>query len=337
MTGNPWCLSDIFPEPLVKLVVNNQEHTFMVDTGARYSTINKPLPVSKNTVPVIGFSGVKEEWPLSKPVPCEWNGLTFQHEFLLSSRCPINLLARDILCTLNVSLLLTPDSVDIRFPNGKVCRCATPKNALWQLTQTLSGVPEEGMSDAEIWWGLVNNPEKTELFETKTAWSKWFDIMHAYREPEDPMHCTFNYTLDGNDDYDELWKGLVKHCEETEDFPVVETGYIYVATEGVAAEITLPEELQTIYALGETATPHITLKVAREGDAKNLGPMVKRGKESLDWTPTQCGKLQYSPKLDMYRIIQDSSVSLRPEKCFLPRSHGRENTDHPDTEKMLAD
>ena len=96
----------------MKVMVNNREHTFMIDTGARYSTVNKPLPASKNIVLVTGFSGMKEEWPLSEKVPCEWNGLTFKHNFLLSPNCPVNLLARDILCSLNVSLSLTPNSVD---------------------------------------------------------------------------------------------------------------------------------------------------------------------------------------------------------------------------------
>ena len=322
----------------MKVSIDRKEYLCMIDTGARYSTLNSPLPKSTSTVPVIGFSGVQEEWPLSEPVPCEWNGLTFRHEFLLSPSCPVNLIARDILCELNLSLLLTPDFVDVKFPDGKTYRCATPKKAMGQLTQlvTEGHVDDKSLPDAEIWWGLVTNPGETPLHETNIAWSKWFDIMHAYREPDDPMHCTFNYTLEGDDDYETLWSGLKKHCDETNDRPIVETGHIYVAKEGVAAEVQLSEELEMIYALGATAAPHITLKVAQEGDARNLGPMVKRAREATDWIPTQCSKLHYSPKFDVYRIEQHSSITLNPEKCFLPRSHGRENTDHPQTEAMLA-
>lgn len=51
----------------------------MLDTGARYSTLNTPLPPSRNTLPVIGFSGNTEEWPLSTPVQYQWRTLTFEH------------------------------------------------------------------------------------------------------------------------------------------------------------------------------------------------------------------------------------------------------------------
>ena len=322
---------------MINININNKEYQCLIDTGARYSTLNSPLPTSLGTVPVVGFSGKTEEWPLSEPVLCEWNGLKFYHEFLLAPRCPVNLVARDILCSLNVSLLLAPDYVDIKFPDGRIYRCATPKNALYQLTQTVvEGQAVEDPPDAEIWWGLVTDSENTLLSDTAVKWSRWFDVMHTYRDPVDPMHCTFNYSLEGNDDYDVLWSGLEKHCQETDDCPVVRTGHIYVAKEGVAAEVVLPEELEVLYNLHDTAAPHITLKVAMEGDARNLGPMVKRCREARDWVPTQSSALHYSHSLGVYRIVQTSDVSLLPEKRCLPRSHGRENADHPDTDAMLA-
>uniref|UniRef100_A0A3Q3IL89 ribonuclease H n=1 Tax=Monopterus albus TaxID=43700 RepID=A0A3Q3IL89_MONAL len=64
-------------------------------------------PHSKRTTSVIGFSSLKEEWPFSEAVPCRWNNLSFHHLFLLSPSCPVNLLARDILCSLNVTMMMS--------------------------------------------------------------------------------------------------------------------------------------------------------------------------------------------------------------------------------------
>lgn len=56
------------------------------------------------------------------------------------------------MCSQNISLLITPDYVEIHFPDGSVQRCATPKHAIRQLVQTnvdtSASTVEQG---AEIW------------------------------------------------------------------------------------------------------------------------------------------------------------------------------------------
>ena len=180
----------------------------MIDTGARYSTLNSPLPLSKNTVPVVGFSGNTEEWPLSDPVPCKWNTLTFEHSFLLSPSCPVNLLARDIMCAQNVSLLMTPDYVDVTFPDGSVYRCATPRRAMRQMLQTVDLSDPVGTQKAEIWWGLISDFSSTPLHDIFSLWLPWISVLRLYTDPVDPPHCTFNYDLCGDENYDALWNGL---------------------------------------------------------------------------------------------------------------------------------
>lgn len=71
--GDSLCSADLFLEPLVKLTANGRDYMRIIDTGARYSTINTLLPPSRNTVHVGVFPGNTEERPLSKPVPCVWN------------------------------------------------------------------------------------------------------------------------------------------------------------------------------------------------------------------------------------------------------------------------
>ena len=166
-------------------------------------------------------------------------------------------------------------------------------------------------------------------------WPPWISVLHLYADPVDPPHCTFNYELFGDGNYDALWEGFVNHCSETEEYPIVEIRDIYVGPEGVAAAVLLPDSLEPLYALTHTSAPHITLKVANEGEAKNLGPMVKRCLAACDWTPTQNNHLRFSPSTQTYMIAHSSHTILHPEKCFLSRTHGRENTDHPDTQALL--
>lgn len=295
----------------------------MIDTGARYSTINTPLPPSTNTVPVVGFSGNTEEWPLSKPVPCIWNSLTFDHPFLLSQSRHVNLLARDILCSQNISLLMTPDYVEIHFPDGSVQRCATPKRAITQMVQTnvdtSASAVEQG---AEIWWGLIPHFVSTPLYDTFSLWLPWISVLHLYTDPVNPPHCTFHYHLDGDENYDMLWHGFVRQCQETGEHPVVDVCNIYVGPEGVAAAISLPDGLQVMYTLSDTAAPHVTLKVANGGEAKALGPMIKRCLAATDWIPTQHTHLLYSPSTQTYMIAHSSHTLLHPEKRFLPHTYG---------------
>uniref|UniRef100_A0A3Q3J1E2 Ig-like domain-containing protein n=1 Tax=Monopterus albus TaxID=43700 RepID=A0A3Q3J1E2_MONAL len=51
----------MFLEPLVRVTINGLEHLCLIDSGARYSTLNAPLSRSRRTTSVIGFSGMKED------------------------------------------------------------------------------------------------------------------------------------------------------------------------------------------------------------------------------------------------------------------------------------
>ena len=308
----------------------------MIDTGARYSTLNTPLPLSQNTVPVVGFSGNTEEWPLSKPVSCLWNSLAFEHSFLLSPSCPVNLLARDIMCSQNISVLMTPEYVDITFQDGSAQRCATPKQAIRQLVQTTAGSPDSGSEGgAEIWWGLIPDFLSTPLHATFSSWLPWISVIRLHTNPVDPPHCTYYYELYGDENYDALWNGFVQQYLETGEEPCVEIRDIYVGPEGVAAAVSLPASMEILYALSDTSPPYITLQVTNGGEAKNLGPMVKRCLMAGDWSPTQNKNLRYSPSTQTYMITHVSHTTLHPEKRHLSRTHGRENTDHPHTQALL--
>nr|XP_023649555.1 uncharacterized protein LOC111834465 [Paramormyrops kingsleyae] len=94
-------------DPMLYLVVMDKELPFLVDTGATYSTLNmvpKDSQVSTSTVTVVGFSGVEQKLPESKPV---------------------NLLGRDVLVKLGASILCSADGLVVTLPKGTQLRDST--------------------------------------------------------------------------------------------------------------------------------------------------------------------------------------------------------------------
>lgn len=227
---------------------------------------------------------------------------------------------------------MTKGCITVTFPDGTQQRCATPHSYGHQLLQA----EVQQTLNAEVWWGRVEDYDRTVLHETVRRWGPWFKVLHPTEPPADPPHCTMNYSLSPDENYDTLWSGL-EFESEVHGHPAVKVREIYVGKQGVAAAVELTSELQVLYALQETSAPHITLLIQSGGEAKNMGPMVKAGVDATDWVPTQNVNLHYSQANDMYRIAHTSEVKLIPEKHLLSRTHGRENTDHENTQLMLVD
>lgn len=117
---------------------------------------------------------------------------------------------------------MAPDYVDITFPDGSVQRCATPKLAIRQMVQA-AGTPSDPADEqgAEIWWGLIPDFSSTPPHNTFTSWLPWIPVLHLYTDPLDPPHCTFNYELYDDENYDALWDGFVQQYLETGEYPLL--------------------------------------------------------------------------------------------------------------------
>lgn len=105
--------------PQYVLTIQGFQICFLVDSGATHSIIKKGafpyragVCLSGNYVNSIGASGriVKERFTV--PLRCTDSTKTFKHAFLLSDCCPVNLLGRDLMCRLSVSLVSTPEGVE---------------------------------------------------------------------------------------------------------------------------------------------------------------------------------------------------------------------------------
>lgn len=103
------------------MTVQGRGHSFLVDSGARYSTISwnvLPELISSDTVELVGFSGRQERLPLSVPLLTCLAGQTVLHPFVISPHCPINLLGRDLLVRTGAAILCGDQGLVVQFPNG---------------------------------------------------------------------------------------------------------------------------------------------------------------------------------------------------------------------------
>lgn len=80
--------------------------TFLVNTGATYSTLINPVNqdlISQKTVEVMGFTEECERLSLTELIPVSVDGQQLKHHFLLSDRAHTNLWGRDLLIKLDES------------------------------------------------------------------------------------------------------------------------------------------------------------------------------------------------------------------------------------------
>ncbi|KAK0139607.1 Gag-Pol polyprotein [Merluccius polli] len=99
-------------------------------------------------------------------------------------------------------------------------------------------------------------------------------------------------------------------------------GHLYIGPQGVATHIHLDDRTRQWYSLTETSVPHLTLAVARNHEAKDLGPMMKIAMAVTDWTPTTNVRVHTSPSTKIYRIstgTQSLRALTRAEKVDMSR------------------
>ncbi|XP_060777496.1 uncharacterized protein LOC132886624 isoform X2 [Neoarius graeffei] len=105
--------------PCMPLTVCGHVLAFLVDSGAGHSVIQHGVlpvdpPLSSNSIQTMGISGRPVTETFSVNLPCKSEGgIVTSHSFLISHTCPVNLLARDLMCKLEVNLTSTPDGLTI--------------------------------------------------------------------------------------------------------------------------------------------------------------------------------------------------------------------------------
>uniref|UniRef100_A0A669B648 ribonuclease H n=1 Tax=Oreochromis niloticus TaxID=8128 RepID=A0A669B648_ORENI len=312
-------------EPMLSMSVEGTELSFLVDTGATYSTL-KATPdrtsLSCHTVDVVGFSGVPMTLPLTDPALTKLGKQTLKHQYVVSPQVPVNLMGRDLLVKLGATIMCSADGLTVALPGGKEFPC------LGSLSKTQYLVQDSEQPKADIYWGRLVDEDILRQF---VLWKPWIMSLAVYSSPRDPFHVTLFYDREDDDTYREHFQSELEgqtwkvHCKN-----------IYIGPEDVAAAVKLTDEQLPWYNVGEDSAPHITLAVHDGHEARDLGPMVKRALDNAWWQSTQIPNVSYAQKCKIYRIncVCDDTVVLEHKE--ISRTHGRERTDHPDAVAELS-
>ena len=198
-------------EPTYSLDISGKKLSFLIDTGATYSTIAaKELPgveKSNTEVQVVGLGGSIQTLKTTTQLPVRCGPLQEKHAFLLTTTTPVNLLGRDLLCKLGCKIACTKKGVFVDIPRDKaqsvmmILMTPHPVVYWWRL-------PRQPISDALICLNAI-------LAESKEM-QMWLDnaqvMTHTYYHPP---HCTIYYAANGNDV--EFAEKIAPHLETCND------------------------------------------------------------------------------------------------------------------------
>lgn len=321
-------------DPCVPVMVDGQQLSMMIDTGARYSSLRElppHLPVSDCSVTLVGFSGLPESLPLTDPTAVKVGEQTLTHAFIYSPKCPVNLFGRDMLIKCGASIFCGPRGLRIAFPDGTEMDCVQPPGKAFVMLSTAPVAEHDEYAD--IYWAALNpeSPSTNGVCALFQLWSAWLTSLHPFNPPIDPLHCTLYYDRTHDLVYQDAFSTKIERHEWN-----LQSDFLFVTPTGIASHVCLAPEQSEWYEMTATAEPHITLAIGAHHQAKDLGPMVKQCVEAVDWVPTANPDLEYSASLSAYRIpacVHNSSVL---EHHQISRDHGREKMDHPGAEAMFA-
>lgn len=276
----------------------------------------------------MGFLGKPQTLPFTNPLSTNIAGQTLFHSFIHSPGTPVNLLGRDLLVATNATILCGPDGLTVTFPNGQSMNCSqsTSMYGQWLVNP---GPQDPG---ADIYWAKLEPETATcqkgalSLFQ---MWKPWICSLQPYHPPIDPLHCTLYYDREQDEVYKEEFRQI-----EGDEWTVIST-HIYIGEAGVAAVCELNDKQQEWYKMSETAVPHISLALGPEKEARELGPMTKYLHNLPDWQDSGIPDVQFSPSSEAYRIFIQMKDMAILEHETLTRDHGREYSDHEDTERVL--
>ncbi|KAL3992502.1 immunoglobulin superfamily member 9B [Sarotherodon galilaeus] len=307
---------------MLSMTVEGTELSFLVDTGATYSTLRDTpdcATLSSSTVSVVGFSGIPMTLPLTDPALTQLGKQTLKHQYVVSPQVPVNLMGRGLLVKLGATIMCSADGLTVTLPGGKEFPC------LGSPSKTQYLVKDSEQSTADIYWGRL---VEEGILRTYQQWRPWIMSLAIYSESRDPYHVTLFYDKEEDDTYREQFESDLEG--ETWN---VKTHNIYIGPEGVAAAVKLTDEQLPWYNVGEDSAPHITLAVHVGHEARDLGPMVKRALDNSWWQApsvaactaaslvvlnrlAECGFKVSKEKLQLVRPEVTADSSFRTTQAF---------------------
>lgn len=271
-------LNALTEKPYVTLKIGAKNVNFLCDTGACKTILKTDVPglkPSRNSIWVKSADGETNKQSISKPTTVEdpKTGVIIITSLVISPKCPINLLGRDLMTKLGIAVVPVSD-------NGM--RAARVKPG-----EIYVSMQDESLFCSYDLEPVKNGQSITRLLnQTKEQLSCPEDEM-----PYSGLHATMNVLTDPSDDY------VPEFLAET---PVLlAITYLYTDRRSfAAAAVLLPSEKENVYKLN--AVPHISLYKPRDIEWADIGPREKMASLATDYRDDIEGWM-YSPSCNMWK------------------------------------
>ncbi|XP_029993605.1 uncharacterized protein LOC115421806 isoform X2 [Sphaeramia orbicularis] len=267
--------------PIMFLTVSGKDIAFIVDYGATCSVIKQcDLPdvkLSGRHVISIGASGMRVREKFTTPIACVHSDpmTKIKHSFLLSSCCPFNLLGRDLMLTLGIDLISTPEGV-------KAIRGPLEPPSIYSMLK----YPDTHTLFVYQWW-IPLSPADMFTDRAHVLVSPNADFMRS-----ENLHCTFHVSTHPDEEYEEDF------LTELNDDMITDSLYWSEMHSAITVVLT---STQLEYYKIPGSIPHISLSKKQTHQWRDLGPWVKSCASLVDWTVTTDPNVLYSPSAHVYK------------------------------------
>ncbi len=245
--------------PRYPMLVNGTMIDFMVDSGAARSTIRPcDLPCEPRMTDLVfestSASGHTISENVTVPLKCETEGgRALKHAFLCSETCPILLMARDLMCKLNLKLTAGPFGIVIEEEQQMSCAKFEPQWAYeWQI------------QDSD-WAQMI-----LKLAKDRTVSANTENML------PDRLHCTSHVVIEREPQYEEEWFNGAENEK-------IRFDKIFWNDNVCALSACLSEKQMQLYLITGESAPHLSVTKGTEQTWAALGLFVRKCMKATDW------------------------------------------------------
>ena len=260
--------------PQTNINVNGKETTFLVDSGANHSVLSSKewkyvTKLSGRVIQVVGAGGQPFKEKFTVPLSVRDGDKQLKHSFLLSDQCPTNLLGRDLMCRLGLSVICTDAGLTV----------TSNASPMIQAYSCVARAPGYFYS----WDLLREGPGAIADILITTAHHCMQNQPEIQYMPTDNLHCTARMSYDGQiAEVEEHW--YKDDCETA-----VLMGQLLLWNEKCCMlTVASNEEVKGFFRIPGSA-PHVSLAKNPDQTWAELGPWAVKGGGACDWIPDPHG------------------------------------------------